>query len=140
MIAIVQPYKQVYMNVIDALTLAVLSLIGALFILYIYLSVEQSEGPFFFLIVLSISFTLPLACFVIIVAVMLMQNRIPNQWKTMFKEKFLSSQERSKQTSAELPKDQRNDGVTTTDLELPELPDRLLHPNRYIGDGDADEN
>ena len=37
LIAIVQPYKQVYMNVIDALTLAVLSLIGALFILYIYL-------------------------------------------------------------------------------------------------------
>lgn len=57
----------------------------------------------------------------------------------MFKEKFLSSQETSKQTSAELPKDQRNDGVTTTDLELPELPDRLLHPNRYIGDGDGAE-
>ena len=111
-----------------------------LYSIFISCNVEQSEGPFFFLIVLSISFTLPLACFVIIVAVMLMQNRIPNQWKTMFKDKFLSSQERSKQTSAELPEDQRNDGVTTTDLELPELPDRFLHPNRYIDDGDGAEN
>ena len=137
LIAIVQPYKRSYMNIIDSLILAILSLTGVLFILYLNLGIEQSQSPTFFLVALSINFTLPLIGFSVIVVVKFLHRWIPNQWKRFYKRQFHKPPEDvSERATAELPENQRSvrsDGVTTTDVELP---DRLLHPYRYMGDPD----
>lgn len=137
LIAIVQPYKRSYMSIIDSLILAILSLTGVLFILYLNLGVEQSQSPTFFLVALSINFTLPLIGFSVIVVVKFLHRWIPNQWKRFYKRQFHKPPEDvSERATAELPENQRSlrsDGVTTTDVELP---DRLLHPYRYMGDPD----
>ena len=69
LIAIVQPYKEMYMNIIDSLILAVISLIGILYILYLNLGPAQSQRAqsTFFLIALCLDFTFPLFGIVVVI-------------------------------------------------------------------------
>ena len=105
----------------------------SVYTLYLNLGVEQSQSPTFFLVALSINFTLPLIGFSVIVVIKFAQRWIPHQWKKSFKQQFQKPPDVSERVNAELPEHQQSVGVTTTDIEFP---DRLLHPYRYVGDPD----
>ena len=128
MIAIVQPYKQTYMNTIDSLILAVISLFGILYILYFNLGPNQEQHSTFFLIALCLNFTLPLFGFVIVIIFKIFKNKIPANW--------IYACNKTSKTDTLDEGDCHNEAqispavtVTTTKLELP---DRILHPYHYV--------
>ena len=137
LIAIVQPYKQTYMNTINSLILAVISLIGVLYILYLNLGPDQDQHSTFFLIALCLDFTLPLFGSVI---VMIFKNKIPTSLIYTCNENCCRSSKAD--TSDEADNEARVSPavtVTTTTMTEVELPDRILHPYRYVEER-LDEN
>jgi hypothetical protein len=80
LITIVQPYKRTYMNTLDSLILAIISLVGVLYILYLNQGPNQEQHSTFFLIVLCLDFTLPLFGFVIVIIFKMFKNKIPTNW------------------------------------------------------------
>jgi hypothetical protein len=130
LIAIVQPYKRTYMNIIDSLILAIISLIGILYILYLNLGPGQEQNSTaFFLIVLCLDFTLPLIGLIVIIIFKIFENKIPTSWSKNFCRSSKSD-----------PSDERNNEVrvspavtmtTITTMTEVKLPDRILHPHRY---------
>ena len=69
------------MNATDALTLAVLSLIGVLYILFVNLPAKISVPPTFFFTALCVTFTLPLFIFSVAITGKGIQIIIPSQWR-----------------------------------------------------------
>ena len=136
LISIIKPYKRPYMNTIDTLTLTVLSLIGVLYILYVNLDPESSVSPRFFFTVLCITFTLPLLGFLVVITTKVSHKRIPSHWKGICTDWFHKHNNASQRVE-NFPESQTStsDGVTSTDVELP---DRLLHPYRYISDSEVE--
>ena len=123
LIAIVQPYKRSHMNAFDTITLAFISLIGVLYILFINLRALSSVSPPYFFAALIIVFTLPVLVFIVAITGKFVQRRIPSQWQLRFqRHNGISHGENHFQ-------DNQNDGVTSVDVELP---DRLVHPSRYV--------
>ena len=132
LIAIIRPYKRSYMNAIDTLTLAALSLIGVLYILFVHLPAKISVPPTFFFTALCVIFTLPLFIFSVAITGKGIQIIIPSQWRV----RLHKHDDTSDQVSENRLQDNhtsKNDGVTYTDVELP---DRLLHPYRYVSEND----
>ena len=131
LVAIVQPYKKIHMNVIDSLILAVLSLVGILFILYLFLCADASRHSTFFLVVLCINLTLPLFGFIIAVTLKIVKKLVPKLWIHTFTKKFskVSKASDEGQGSDETVQQSQDTTVTTTELDFP---DRVLHPYRYV--------
>lgn len=125
LIAIIQPYKQAYMNIIDAIILAVLSLFGILYILYLYLAPEQSQHSTLFLIALCIDFILPLFGMIVIITVKSVRNTLQTNW--------INICEKNTHNPPLKMSGQQPQNTTTTNTET-ELPDRILHPHRYGGE------
>ena len=124
LIALVQPYKHVHMNVIDSLILAVLSLIGILYMLYLELRDGETQNTTFFFIALCLNFTLPLLGFFVAITVKLI--------RTIFPVHLICSSKSKKEENSDMPESQNtvhNSTVTTTDIEFP---DRILNPYRYV--------
>ena len=133
LIAIVQPYKRMYMNTIDSLILAIISLVGILYILYFNLGPNQEQHSTFFLIALCLDFTLPLFGFVIVIIFKIFKNKIPTSWIHACNIKCCRSSQTD--TSYEGNDEARESPavtVTTTTMTEVELPDRILHPYRYV--------
>ena len=125
LIAIVRPYKRMYMNVIDSLVLAVLSLIGILYILYFSLNLNQSQNGMFFLIALCIDFTLPLIGLIVFVIVKLFRSKF---WALIYKKGIPGSLVEG--NGAMQNNEETLSRVTATSTEV-ELPDRIVNPSRY---------
>ena len=131
LIAIVQPYKQTYMNTIDSLILAVLSLIGILYILYF----DQEQHSTFFLIALCLDFTLPLFGIITVMIFKTFKDKVPVNWIHACNKnccRFSSNGTSDKGTR--VVQDSPPVSMTTTTTTEVELPDRILHPNRYVED------
>ena len=136
LIAMVQPYKRTYMNIIDSLILAVLSLIGILYILYLYLGPDQAQYSTFFLIALCLDFTLPLFGIIVVFIFKILRGKIPTNWIHICNKHLCRSPCSactSDEGNNEIPESPNNiTTITTTEVELP---DRLLHPYRYAQHG-----
>lgn len=135
LVAIVQPYKRVYMNIIDSLILAVLSLVGIIFILYLFLCDESSQYSTFFLIVLCLIITLPLLGFIVAVTVNIIRTVVPMRWVETFAKRFDKASNKSREPNS-YQQNQENVNTTTVTVTTTEveLPDRVLNPDRYADD------
>ena len=135
LVVIVQPYKQAYMNVTDSLILAVLSLIGIIFVLYLFLCADISQSSIFFLIALCLLITLPLLGFIIAVTVKLIRRIVLTSWVKTFTKAFgkpsIKSRARNNEDEQQTQKHVNNNTVIVTRTEEFELPDRVLNPDRY---------
>lgn len=131
LIAIVQPYKKAYMNILDSLILANLALFGILFILYLSFGLNQHQHSTFFLVLLLITFSLPLLGFIFVVSFTIFKDKIPANWIKVCNKNCCRSS-----TSVSLPEQdsevQENAQVSSTSTTEVELPDRILHPHRYV--------
>ena len=137
-IALVQPYKMLYMNVTDAIILALLSLLGIFYILYLLTdSNVRNIFSVYTLFALYFTFILPLlGCFAYNIA-RITYKRIPTSWKLWLTTTCCTNssvtvvaarQENHLQAINQQAQQTPSNGVTTTDLELP---DRLVNPCRY---------
>ena len=140
LIAIVQPYKQTYMNTVDSLILAIISLIGILYILYLNLGPDQDQHSTFFLIALCLDFTLPLFGFVVVIVFKIFKSKIPTTLihacnKNCCRPSKTDTSDEGNNGSRESPAVT----MTTTTMTEVELPDRILHPYRYVEER-LDEN
>ena len=130
LIALVQPYKQTYMNVIDAVMLAMLSLLGILYIVYLNLNLNKSQSFTFIIVALCSMFTLPILGFVIGVIVKVLNENFPSSWSNVYEKLFLKRQTVSNE-SMSIERQESHDSAVTTDIEFP---DRVLHPYSYVND------
>ena len=142
LIAIVQPYKLTYMNIIDSLILAIISLVGILYILYLNLDPSQEQHSTFLLILLCLVFTLPLFGIIIFIVFEILKNKIPTSWiHACSKNCCRPSKTRTDafnggNNEARVSPAVTASTATTTEVELP---DRILHPYRYAKER-LDEN
>ena len=120
LIAIVQPYKKLYQNIIDALILTAISLTGVLYILYLNLGRENNQYSPIFLFALLFNFSLPLLGIVLLISLRLV-SKIMKKMELGVKTSILNYVEQ--QTQQHPP-----NVVTITELDLP---DRIVHPYRY---------
>ena len=130
LIATLQPYKRAYMNIIDSLILAVISLIGILYVLYLNLGPDESQHSTFFLVALCLNLTLPIFGIASAIAIKVIINRVPSAWISKVWHKA-SDIPVTVTTEAEESPRISNSTSTTIDLELP---DRILHPDSYHAD------
>ena len=136
LIAVVQPYKKVFMNITDILILAILSLFGVFYILYLRLGPDNSQHSMLFLIAFCLNFTLPLFGITVIIILKMLQKRIPTSWVHQFNRKFCTAsgaqvEVRIHHNETQVAQ-QTFSGATVSELELP---DCMLHPYRYVEEG-----
>ena len=132
LIAIVQPYKRAYMNIIDSLILAIISLVGILYILYLNPAPSEEQNSTFFLILLCLDFTLPLFGIITIIIFKLFKNKIPTNWIHACSKNCCRPSKTDINASAMDEGNNEARRVTTTTMTEMELPDRILHPDCYV--------
>ena len=139
LIAVIQPYKKLYMNIIDAVILSILSLIGIFYILYLFLDSRYNNlDSSFFLFALCFNFSFPLFGIAFIIIMRMIHKKIPRSWIQNISSMCHTTTPTRVEENYDEPQLQATrsqNGVTVTDLELP---DRILHPYRYAEDNDED--
>ena len=142
LVALVKPYKHVYMNVIDSLILAVLSLTGILYILYF--NSDETHRITFFFIALCVNFMLPLLGFTVAVSTKIIMTVLPGHWREkltqFFGKRFLKDRgSSSDEINVQMQENQHisTSVVITTDIEFP---DRVLRPEAYANSDSADDH
>ena len=140
LIAIVlnQPYKQTYENAIESLILAIISLIGSLYILYLNLGPDQEQHSTFFLTVLCLDFTLPLLGIVVVILFKIFKSKLPSSWIHAISQNFCRSSKTDTSNSDEENNEAQIGPVVAVSTTTVELPDRILHPYRYVGEWSHD--
>jgi predicted transglutaminase-like protease len=129
------------MNIIDSLILAIISLIGILYILYLNLGPDQEQHSTSFLIVLCLDFTLPLIGIFVIIIFKIFKNKIPTSWikgcsKNCCRSSKIETLDEGTNEAQISPTVTMTTITTTTEVGLP---DRILHPHRYVKER-SDEN
>ena len=136
LIAIVQPYKRMYMNIINSLALAIISLIKILYILYLNLGPGQEQHSTFFLILLCLDFTLPLFGIITIIIFKILKNKIPTSCWIHACSKNCCRPSKTDTSATDEGNSEAQVSPTvkviTTTMTAMELPDRIMHPDRYI--------
>ena len=131
LVSLVRPYKKNYMNVIDSLILAILSLIGVYYILYLFLTHDYIQHSLFFLVLLFMNFILPLVGITIVIITKMFKTPRCMRFRIFH---FLSTAiDRPIDIYSSQPLQHLN---STTDLDFP---DRILHPYRYAEE-QSDDN
>ena len=133
LIAIVQPYKRAYMNIIDSLILAIISPVGIIYILYLNPAPSQQQHSTFFLILLCLDFTLPLFGIITIIIFKLFKNKIPTNWIHACSKNCCRPSKTDHESASAMDEGNNEERkVTTTTMAEMELPDRILHPDCYV--------
>ena len=117
-IALVRPYKKTYMNVIDTLIMANLSLL-ALMVNKLYF---EDSLALLYVIIIAIFNVLPLLSLTGFIGYRILKRIKSELVGLSFRTKMESKKHSSKTTAIAQQEDLSND---------PELPDRLLHPQQY---------
>lgn len=129
LIAIVRPYKEVCMNIIDALILSTIALLSFFSLMYLFAvsSIGSPIGSFLFYASIII-LCLPQLGFFVYLFVKFYRRRRPVQW---MQDKFALFK---KHCCATVGKGSDISTVEGTELQDESLPDRMVHPEQYYGE------
>ena len=132
LVALLQPYKKAYMNILDSLILGNMAMITVLLDKY---SGQDNSNIFgtIYLVIGSVLATLPMLAIIGFVSFKIVKKLFGKKMSPCAKKTICCLKNRDKTADIETGQQQRN-SESTDDLDLP---DRILHPEEYCTDHES---